>query len=456
METLEQRPTLVRTPAAWSAVALWTAVVSGFVLIGADLMWIVSVGDAAREMGRIPTEVPNLVAPQVEWRSPDALAQLFLSLVHSWGWAALPALNVLIVFLTLVVLVVDGRRSGGSDVRLAVAVTLVVVGAASTFVVVRFPMLSLVPFVVLVLLLREWDRGQIRAIWWVPPLMVVWGNLHGALLVGLSVLGVFVLFAGRKGIRARALAGGASLLSLVLTSAGLSTPHYYVTALSNEAAQRGTDLWARPDLTNPFDIVLVASAALLLAMAARGLRRWEWFVVAGLAVGTVLAARNGVWLLLFLAPVAAVRTPRSVAVPDSLRPLNRRVIAAATVYCLGLGAVVGIQLARREGDVQPPGTELVPVVRDLASDGVVIAVEPEAETFAQAGVQVWIANPIDAFDPQDQREFLDFLQDCEVPDVPVDVVVVEESCVAPVVGQGWSETERGGGLVMLTPAGTAP
>jgi hypothetical protein len=309
--------------------------------------------------------------------------------------------------------------------------------------------LSLVPFVTLMALLREADRGRTRALWFVPPLMVLWGNLHGAVLVGLAVVGAFVAFAGRRGAGARVVVGVLSLLSLVLTSAGTRTPEYYVAALSNEAAKRGTDLWARPDLTNPFDAALVFCVAVLLLMARRALRRWEWVVVLGLAVGTLLAARNGVWLLLFLAPVAGVARPADRA-PEVGR-LNRRVVAAALAYTVVVGVIVGAQLIRRQDDVRPPGEELVAGVRELAAAGVVLAVEPEAETFAAEGLRVWMANPIDAFEPEAQRDFLDFLHECEIPDVPLDLVVVQERCADAVHAQGWSVAEDRGDLVLFTP-----
>src|SRR6187402_1124180 len=82
---------------ALGAVALWTAVLSGFVLVGADLMWVVALGDVIRGTGHVPSQVPNLVASQVEWQNPVVLAELLLSWVNSWGWAGLPAIHLLLV-----------------------------------------------------------------------------------------------------------------------------------------------------------------------------------------------------------------------------------------------------------------------------------------------------------------------------------------------------------------------
>ena len=42
-------------------------------------------------------------------------------------------------------------------------------------------------------LLRETGRGRARAIWYVPLLFAAWVNLHGGWIVGLAVLGVWML-----------------------------------------------------------------------------------------------------------------------------------------------------------------------------------------------------------------------------------------------------------------------
>ncbi|NHA69165.1 hypothetical protein [Phycicoccus flavus] len=441
-----------RTRGPWvatSAVLLWVAALAALVILGADLMWVVSFGDAVRADGTVPAQVPNLVAPQADWPNPVVLAELLLSCGHSLGRAGLAGLHLLIVAATLLVVVGDGRRAGGRDVRLAVAVSLLVAGASATLVVVRFPSLSLLPFVVLVALLRAWDRGHRRALWLVPPLMVLWGNLHGAVLVGLAVLGVFVLAAGRRDLLLRVGAGLLSLLALVATSAGLRTPEYYVSALGNEAAARGTDLWSRPSLTHPLDVVLLLAALLLLLGAARSLRLWEWLVVAGLVVGTASAARHGVWLLLFLAPVASVAAGTRLRESGRwFRPTPRAVLSSALAGTVALGGV-GTILDQRAEWIGPPGESLVPILRQAAGDGTVLAVEPAAETFAQQGLQVWVANPIDAFDGPTQVRFLDFLHDCRVPAVELVAVVVQPRCVDQVTAQGWTETVRRDGLVLL-------
>ncbi len=442
-----------RFPLPELSVALWTALLAGLLVLGSDLLWAVALGDVIRHTGTVPHGIPFASAPQANWHNPVAVAQVLLSLVHAAGPAALAALHLVVVAATLSVVVAESRRLGGGDVRTTAVVALVVVGCAAAFGVVRFPDLSLLPFVLTVALLRRQDAAPSHAIWWLVPLFALWGNLHGGVLVGVAVLAVFLVASRGGGTPARrALVGAAAVLSLLATSAGLGTPAYYLGVLSNEAAARGSDLWAAPNLGNALDLAMLAAAAVLLLMCVRrGLPLWEWLATAGLLVATVVTARNGVWLILFVAPAAAgQRSTGAVTGPLVPRPRWWWPVVAA-------GAAVSLlacfwQLDRRAEQVGPPGSSVVATVRAVAGARPVLADEPLAETLAQAGLTVWAANPIDAFPREVQAQFLDFLGDGRVPSAAsgIDVAVVHEDLLPEVLaGGGWVETARDGGYVVL-------
>jgi hypothetical protein len=167
-------------------------------------------------------------------------------------------------------------------------------------------------------------------------------------------------------------------------------------------------------------------------------------------VGTASAARHGVWLLLFLAPIAGVPSGCRPGRPLARPALTARGTAAGLAFVMVVGVVLGLQLVRRQDAVQPVGTALVREVARLAGEGTVLAVEPTAETLAQQGVHVWVANPIDAFDSRTQGDFLDFLHDCRVPPADLSLVIVDERCAEAVVAQGWSlETTLDGHTVLV-------
>ncbi|PKW27173.1 hypothetical protein [Phycicoccus duodecadis] len=440
-----------RLPLGLVAVAVWTCVLAWFVIQGSDLLWVVALGDVTRSGGGVPTSLPFASAPQAEWHNPIVLAELLLSLVHALGPAGLAALQLVVVAVTLVVLLAEGRRLGGSEGRCALVLSLVVVGASAHLVITRLPSLSLVPYVLaLAVMRRQHDRPSL-AVWWLVPIYLVWGNLHGGVLVGLAVLGVFLVASPGGGpVLRRAGVGLGCALTLVLTSAGLRTPAYYVSALGNEAAARGTDLWARPSLGQPLDVVMIVAAVVLVVLAVRARPPlWEWLAVAGLVLGAASAGRNAVWLLLFLAPAAMrMRVPARTAPAVTIRP------AAAAVATVVVVAVAATALVVRGPAVEAPGSAVVEAVRAAAGGRPVLASEPLAETLAQAGVTVWAANPIDAFPRDVQGQFLDFLHDGTVPDEPaIGLVVVAADAAAAVAADGdWIPGPPLDGYVLLTPA----
>jgi hypothetical protein len=111
--------------------------------------------------------------------------------------------------------------------------------------------------------------------------------------------------------------------------------------------------------------------------------------------------------------------------------------------------LVAGQLALRSAEVRPPGESLVAVVADAAQGSPVLAREPDAETFAQAGIRLWASNPVDAFTRQTQAQFLDFLHDCTVPEDTIRVAVVDASCRPELRAQGWSEVADNGQSVVF-------
>ena len=116
------------------------------------------------------------------------------------------------------------------------------------------------------------------------------------------------------------LVGVATLAALLVTPVGLRTIPYYLGVFDNEAAKRATGLWARPSLSNPFDVMMIlAAVVLLVAIVRRPPRLWECVALAGLTVGTLMAARHGVWLLMAAAAPAAVALTQDATGPSVVR-----------------------------------------------------------------------------------------------------------------------------------------
>ncbi|UUZ59726.1 hypothetical protein [Nocardioides sp. B-3] len=251
-------------------------------VIGADLMWLVAMGDDVRRTGVLPDAVPFAAAPSQGWPPPPVAAEVLLSLIHELGLAGLLVWHFVVVVGALVVVAIDTRRRGATDVSTALTLVVLVLGGAATFAVVRLQTFSLLFFALTLLLVRDQHRKPGRAMWWAPVLVAVWGNLHGSVLLGVCVMGAHLLFSRLTRHPNETIAlGVATLGALFLNPAAWRTADYYVGVLQNEAAAGGEGLWAAPSVGNPFDVLMVVGALILgvraqAAIAAVGVRRVGW------------------------------------------------------------------------------------------------------------------------------------------------------------------------------------
>jgi hypothetical protein len=418
-------------PASWrwtiAAMVLVAAFFAAFVRVGGDWDWLVAMGDHVRATRSVPDSVPFAEADTSGWHNVPVLAEVLASLVHDLGAPAAVYLHLVLSAVALTVLAVACRQRGASDAAAAWALAATVLGGLAAFGVVRAQTLSLVPFALLVALLARQSTHADRKIWLAVPLIALWGNLHGAALLGTCVLGAHLLF-GR--LRRRPLesigVGVAALAALCVTPQGWRTPVYYATVFDNVAAQRGEGLWARPSIGEPLDVLmLIAGAGLAVGFLRVRRPLWEYVAVAGLVVATFSAARHGVWLVVLLAVLSARPAAGS----------RRRSLPVRTPVALAvLASAVALPLAALRGDdllgARPAD---VAAIAEVAGAGVVLAPAPLSEALSVAGVTLWAGNPLDAFSHEDQAAYLDFLSGAEGLTVGVrdaDLVVTQEGSPA--------------------------
>ena len=381
------------------------AALSGLIgAIGADSRWLVALGRTIVHAGSIPDRVPYATADTHGWPNVPALAEVtFYGLHSAFGNRGLAAAQLVAVGAAFLLLTLDMRDSGATPTSWLPASLCVWLGGFAAWVVVRVQLFSLVLFAVLTVLLRAETRRPSRRIWLLVPVVALWSNLHGAVLVGLAVAWAYLLFERLRHDAATALGAGAvATAALFVTPALWRTGDYYRGVLENEAARRGVGLWGRLSLHSGVDLVLLAVGLVLLALAllARPLpRAWELVALAGLAFLTVRAARTGVFLL-FLAA-----TPAARALPFRVRP--GRPLAPPFVAAAAIGVVVAL--------VRGPlatGASARLLNRALADarGTPVLAEDQLAEQVALDGGRIWVGNPIDAFRRADQRTYVEWIE----------------------------------------------
>jgi len=382
------------------ALAAALAAIAG--TIGADSRWLAALGRSIVAERAIPDGVPFATAPSAGWPNVPVLAELVFDGLHrAFGERGFQLAQVLAVAAAFALLALGARRSGAGEGGTALVLMVAIAGSLSALVVARVQLFSLALFPLLLLLLRAEARAPSRRIWLLVPLVALWSNLHGAVLVGIAVAGAYLVV---DRVRRQPWMVAGVLVALVpalcLTPALWRTPDYYLGVLGNEAARRGVGLWARLSPTAPLDVLVIASAVALVVLAVRARPPlWEFVALAGLAIVTVQAARSGVWLL-FLAAAPAARSLASARPPRHV-VLVPVLVAAAAVAAIGL-----VRGPLRIGATD----DLVSRTIADARGGPVLAEPLLAEQVVLAGGRVWLSNPIDAFDHADQRLYLDWVE----------------------------------------------
>jgi hypothetical protein len=270
--------------------------------------------------------------------------------------------------------------------------------------------------------LRSEAKLRTGRIWLAVPLLAVWANLHGGVLVGFGALSAYlVLHRARRAFRQSAAVLGAGALSLVATPARLDSIDYYAGVLHGEAAAQHYGLWAPLSLREPLDLAFLVVAMILVGAALAGRPAlWELALVAATAAMSVEARRNGVWLLLVVA------TPAAAAFGGSRTPvLSRRL---ALVCCAAAAGVAAVGLSRAPV-VDGAGDPLLARAAAVADGSPILAEPLDAEHLALRGTLVWIGNPLDAFPRADQRAYLAWLEGGAIP-APVRVALTMRDSAA--------------------------
>lgn len=391
-------------PAATLALAcsavLILAIVALVGTVGGDARWLAALGRVIASRHAIPSGVPFAAGASSHWPNVPVLAELiFHWLEEGLGDRGLVLAQLMAVAVALGFLIHDSRSGQADDSGTSRALALAGLGSISALAIARSQLFSLALFPVLCCLLRAEARAPSRRIWLALPLLAVWSNLHGAVLVGWGVLAAYALLSRLRSQPVASIglmAGGAA--AICATPALLRTVDYYQGVLSNQAAASGQGLWGPLSLASPLDLAFILCAVMLAVQFVRAHPpTWELAAAAGLAVLAIQAGRSGIWLTLFLVPTAA----RSFAPRRQWLGLT----APVAVACAGLLVFGLLRGPRLEGAGRPLLTRALAI----AHGSPVLAAGAVEEQVALAGGQVVAGDPIDAFPISTQIAYLDWL-----------------------------------------------
>lgn len=332
----------------WQLAALAAAFIAaaGAASLTADSWWALALGRLTIETGRPQTDTALGFAPTI----PGAVHSQWLAHVVLYGWYGLggeTGLRVgvgLTAVVTFWLVVVTGRRAGGTGRTAALGALLALLCAANNLSA-RAQLFSYLLLVLLALLLVE-RRRHPRLVAAILPLFALWANLHGAFVLGLALLGLHALAdaaAGRLGGRGaqarvgswastsptrlperwlRSTLGWAALLlasvgATAVSPLGLGVYGYVWSVVSSPSTARLVSEWASPTLDSYSGRALAAATAVTLLVLWRSGRRLTSVEAATLLLFGALALtgqRYVVWWGLLAGPVvarhaAALRVP---------------------------------------------------------------------------------------------------------------------------------------------------
>jgi hypothetical protein len=281
------------------------------------------------------------------WIDQQWIAQAASYGLYSLGGLKLFALaHLALVTLALAMLVAAARGRGASP-RAVVWVTVVVAYLLALAAGhVRTQSFAYPLFALVLMLLLDDVRRPSRRVLLVLPVLVLWANVHGSVVVGAALValhGALLLLRRDRPTAVRARAGllvAGSGLALVATPWFLGTLGYYRSTLFNTTFKNILSEWRQPLLSiELLPFFLLAGAGLWLAGRCR--RRFAPFEQLALLLLLALAfaaQRNIAWLALGSVPLLAPALDD--VLPRPARPVRAQVNAAFALVLGGLACIV--------------------------------------------------------------------------------------------------------------------
>lgn len=202
-----------------------------------DTGWHIRAGDWILQNGRVPDrDIFSYTKPNEPWFAWEWLWDVIFSWLHAtWGMAAVVVTSLIVLSVTSALLYRLVRRKC-SNVLIAIGVVFLANAASTIHWLARPHLFTLLFLVVFYSLLERVRDGRTRLLWFLPPLTIVWANLHGGFFVGIVLIGMYAagelaswLFEADSEARRAALARSKPYLvtAAACAAASLINPYFY-------------------------------------------------------------------------------------------------------------------------------------------------------------------------------------------------------------------------------------
>ncbi len=392
----------------------------------------------------------TVVAAGHRWVDQQWLAQLGFYGLWRLGGLALTLLGVELLYVAaFALLAASARRLGASDrsVALVVAVCFLV-GFGNT--VLRAQTLGYLLFALVLALLLADERRPSWRVALVFPVLVLWANVHGSVLLGaglVSLRGLTLAAASlRRSKNPSAWAARAGVLLLVPWLCVLASPYafqlpgYYREFTANSTFASFVPEWAPTDVHNqPFFFILLFIGLWLVFRAASGLSPFARLAFLAMAVGGLLAARNVVWCALLAA--AVLPAGLDALWPPTGAPRRR----GPNLAIAGLGVLVGTIAAASILVHSDSFFERSYPAEAEAAVATALRLNPGARVFAEVNSADWLLFEQPALSGRVALDVrLELLSGAEIDSI---------ADFYAAAGPDWQRAAAGYGILVLNPVG---
>jgi len=359
-----------------AAVVVLTAAVGLDALSDPDVWWHLRFGQWVLDHGRIPTtELFSYTAAGQPLVPHEWLSGVIFAVLNSAGGLLLLVIVMgAVTWSGFIATALRGQMRGAGPLAIAVGLALGA-KAAQPVLGTRPQMFTFALLCWTLWVADSYLRRGGRRVWILPPVFLVWANLHAGFIAGMGVLAVVVAAeAAKRHFRAGDLVPVARLRTLALVT-GVSAavacvnpdgPGLYRYALTTAPVERAKGIieWQSPNFHDPGMWALLA--LLISFVVLRALRaRLDWRDAALAAVGAALAlysVRNFSLCVALVTPawiaMASQVGPRFAARfgvrASRVRVTAARVVAGAAVVGAGV-VVVASTTARVAADASRAG-----------------------------------------------------------------------------------------------------
>src|SRR5687767_2906165 len=160
--------------------------------IDPDLWWHLQAGQDIVQSQSIPkVDIYSFTKAGSEWVAHEWLSEVIMYAIYQMsGWGGLLFIFSALITITLYL---TYRRSEGKPYVAAFAILLAAASSSPLFGI-RPQMITLLLVAIFIELLNRYaDDGRSRRLWWIVPMMFLWVNLHGGYVVGLGLIGLYLI-----------------------------------------------------------------------------------------------------------------------------------------------------------------------------------------------------------------------------------------------------------------------